>query len=150
MSTEKNHKQSINFTSGFLSRFFFAVSLLGFSLIGLGCLSLVDGSNGVENSQIQQQIRTTNADIQKAQFFAPNRLDLTKPAVGVPKHRNTESQPFAPNGTYINVDGNEVPSPYYAPEAPKNASALCMDGTYSFSQNRRGTCSGHGGVADWL
>lgn len=34
--------------------------------------------------------------------------------------------------------------------APRGASALCKDGTYSFSQSRRGTCSHHGGVAQWL
>lgn len=29
-------------------------------------------------------------------------------------------------------------------------SAICIDGTYSYSRSRRGTCSGHGGVARWL
>jgi uncharacterized protein DUF3761 len=33
---------------------------------------------------------------------------------------------------------------------PSGASALCRDGTYSYSANRRGTCSHHGGVARWL
>ena len=33
---------------------------------------------------------------------------------------------------------------------PDGASARCRDGTYSFSRHRRGTCSGHGGVAAWL
>jgi hypothetical protein len=33
---------------------------------------------------------------------------------------------------------------------PQGASALCRDGTYSYSANRRGTCSWHGGVAQWL
>ena len=28
--------------------------------------------------------------------------------------------------------------------------AVCNDGTYSYSQNRRGTCSHHGGVRRWL
>ncbi|MGY1619035.1 DUF3761 domain-containing protein [Geodermatophilus sp. SYSU D00691] len=28
--------------------------------------------------------------------------------------------------------------------------AICEDGTYSYSANRRGTCSHHGGVATWL
>jgi hypothetical protein len=27
--------------------------------------------------------------------------------------------------------------------------AICMDGTYSYSANRSGTCSWHGGVAEW-
>src|SRR5690242_4890271 len=51
---------------------------------------------------------------------------------------------------YINMDGN----PVHSPAAPKNsmpplgASAQCADGTSSFSQHRRGTCSHHGGVVN--
>ena len=33
---------------------------------------------------------------------------------------------------------------------PTGASAKCKDGTYSKSQHRSGTCSSHGGVAEWL
>ena len=33
---------------------------------------------------------------------------------------------------------------------PPGATALCTDGTYSFSQTHSGTCSHHGGVAAWL
>jgi hypothetical protein len=33
---------------------------------------------------------------------------------------------------------------------PPGATARCRDGTYSFSQHRSGTCSHHGGVAQWL
>jgi uncharacterized protein YgiM (DUF1202 family) len=33
---------------------------------------------------------------------------------------------------------------------PSGASAVCRDGTYSFSAHRRGTCSHHGGVSIWL
>jgi uncharacterized protein YraI len=40
--------------------------------------------------------------------------------------------------------------PVHSDAAPSGASARCNDGTYSFSQNRRGTCSHHGGVAEWL
>src|SRR3954468_4373172 len=52
--------------------------------------------------------------------------------------------------TYTNVDGNEVHSPVKAPAAPAGATAHCKDGTWSFSQHRQGTCSGHGGVASWI
>ncbi len=56
-----------------------------------------------------------------------------------------------PNGSYVNSSGNTVCSPYESPGgAPAGASAKCNDGTYSFSQHRSGTCSGHGGVAQWL
>jgi len=34
--------------------------------------------------------------------------------------------------------------------APQGATARCRDGSYSFSQPRRGTCSHHGEVAEWL
>lgn len=35
-------------------------------------------------------------------------------------------------------------------QTPAGASAQCRDGTYSYSRNRRGTCSHHGGVATWM
>lgn len=50
---------------------------------------------------------------------------------------------------YINSRGNKVQSPTYYSSKPAGATALCRDGTYSFSQSRRGTCSHHGGVAQW-
>lgn len=53
-------------------------------------------------------------------------------------------------GGYINSDGAWVRSPVHAASAPSGATALCEDGTYSFSRHRRGTCSHHGGVARWL
>jgi uncharacterized protein YgiM (DUF1202 family) len=51
---------------------------------------------------------------------------------------------------YTNSKGNRVQSPTRYESAPAGATALCRDGTYSFSQSRRGTCSHHGGVAKWL
>lgn len=52
--------------------------------------------------------------------------------------------------TYTNVDGNQVHVPETAPAPPAGATAKCNDGTYSFSQHHSGTCSHHGGVAEWL
>ncbi len=51
---------------------------------------------------------------------------------------------------YINSQGFRVQSPTYYNSPPVGATALCRDGTYSFSRSRRGTCSHHGGVAKWL
>ena len=50
---------------------------------------------------------------------------------------------------YTNSRGERVQSPTYYDSRPSGASALCRDGTYSFSRSRRGTCSHHGGVARW-
>lgn len=51
---------------------------------------------------------------------------------------------------YRNSRGRCVHRPQYSSSVPSGASARCRDGTYSFSQSRRGTCSHHGGVAAWL
>lgn len=60
-------------------------------------------------------------------------------------------EPMVSSGDgYIDSEGHHVDSPTYAPSAPPGASAQCRDGTYSFSHSRRGTCSHHGGVAQWL
>ncbi|MDI1290054.1 MAG: DUF3761 domain-containing protein [bacterium] len=48
---------------------------------------------------------------------------------------------------YQNSSGNCVNRPS---SPPSGASAKCRDGSYSYSQHRPGTCSGHGGVATWL
>ena len=58
--------------------------------------------------------------------------------------------PLSNDNYYTNSAGEKVHSPAYADEIPPGASARCRDGTYSFSQSRRGTCSHHGGVAQWL
>lgn len=42
-----------------------------------------------------------------------------------------------------------APASQPAAPAPAGATAQCNDGTYSFSQHRSGTCSGHGGVQAW-
>jgi hypothetical protein len=59
---------------------------------------------------------------------------------------------FVEGGGYTNSQGNRVRSPTRTADnqPPAGASAQCRDGTYSFSQSRRGTCSHHGGVAKWL
>lgn len=66
---------------------------------------------------------------------------------------DTANSGLSNNNYYQNSAGNTVHSPAYELKEntiPVGASALCGDGTYSFSQSRRGTCSHHGGVAEWL
>ena len=58
--------------------------------------------------------------------------------------------PLSNDNYYTNSSGNLVHAPAYAPSVPVGATAQCVDGTYSFSQHRSGTCSHHGGVAKWL
>jgi len=71
-------------------------------------------------------------------------------------HSNSSHASPQPNanctgdGTYVNSKGQTVKKPENCSSAPQGATAQCRDGTYSFSRNRRGTCSHHGGVAKWL
>ena len=55
-------------------------------------------------------------------------------------------------GHYVNRQGHVVHSPAHTRtgQVPDGATAQCADGSYSFSQSHRGTCSHHGGVARWL
>lgn len=54
-------------------------------------------------------------------------------------------QPQQPPPPQVSAPQEPAPSNH-----PAGASAICNDGTYSYSANRRGTCSHHGGVAQWL
>jgi Protein of unknown function (DUF3761) len=68
-----------------------------------------------------------------------------------PAPQQQKSQPkCTDNGTYVNSKGETVKRPQDCSAAPQGATAQCRDGSYSFSQSRRGTCSHHGGVAKWL
>jgi hypothetical protein len=66
-------------------------------------------------------------------------------------NQSTQQQPKCTDtGTHVNSQGQTVKRPENCSTAPQGATAQCRDGSYSFSQNRRGTCSHHGGVAKWL
>ena len=49
---------------------------------------------------------------------------------------------------YVNSSGHWVHSPSCGTE-PDRQEAVCRDGSVSFSEHRRGTCSHHGGVEHW-
>lgn len=61
----------------------------------------------------------------------------------------TSSSPLS-GGYYTNVSGHSVHRPARADSRPSGATAKCRDGSWSFSENHRGTCSHHGGVQQWL
>lgn len=73
-----------------------------------------------------------------------------------PRHHNYSQAPdesaLIEHGHYTNKQGREVHSPAHTKngKAPAGATAKCGDGSYSFSESHRGTCSHHGGVAGWL
>ncbi|HAM87971.1 TPA: hypothetical protein DDY55_01375 [Candidatus Falkowbacteria bacterium] len=101
----------------------------------------------VEKSVIERPIDTSSLTVpekssvsERTETDAKTKTVTEKPSIDVPLSNDNH---------YTNVDGNEVHSPAFAPSRPSGASAMCRDGSYSFSQNRRGTCSRHGGVEEW-
>ncbi len=81
-------------------------------------------------------------------------LTFSVPAFAyAPSHHHTTSTDNHEIGGegegYTNVDGRRVHSPKHESSRPPEATAKCGDGTWSFSQHHRGTCSRHGGVANW-
>jgi hemolysin activation/secretion protein len=131
-------------------RFIIPLGLFGL-LVVIG-LASDPGNNAVQNTQTssQQQVKDTITipahvqplEIKQAQPDTATQPQITKPV---------ETPQQTPN-YYINSRGNTVQSPTKSQNGsvPAGASARCRDGTYSYSQSRRGTCSHHGGVAQWL
>jgi hypothetical protein len=122
-------------------RFIIPLGLFGL-LVVIGLASHPDNPT-VQNSQ--QQVKSNTLTIPAYQ----------SPLNVIQQQPTTQSQPQAtlPQPSYYtNSSGNTVQSPTKSQDGsvPAGASARCRDGTYSFSQSRRGTCSHHGGVANWL
>lgn len=84
--------------------------------------------------------QTTQTDKSKA----ADKKQSTKPA-NVQSDKGSSKPHY-----YTDSAGQRVQSPTKASAAPAGASAQCRDGSYSFSQSRRGTCSHHGGVDRWM
>jgi hypothetical protein len=95
-------------------------------------------------SDAAQRPRTVSAGSE------PSR-PVSETSAAVPETSPSASSTPRPTSgkSYVNVDGVRVPSPVFSDTRPAGASARCRDGSYSFSLHRRGTCSHHGGVAEW-
>jgi len=78
-------------------------------------------------------------------YAKPKSSNTTYKATKYKKAQPTESITY-----YNNSYSETVQSPTRYTGKPLGATAICRDGTYSFSRNRRGTCSRHGGVRSWL
>jgi len=112
----------------------FAISLLA--------IIFITGCTDIDNQQIQSVVEPKGKATQIETQVEKNSLE------NFLKEEPDYSE-LSNDNYYINSKGNKVHSPAYAPSIPAGASAKCRDGTYSFSQSRRGTCSSHGGVAEW-
>jgi hypothetical protein len=87
----------------------------------------------------------------KLWFAALALVAFATPSVSDARHHYKYGSTYGSgSGFYTARSGDRVRRPYQAPRAPAGASAQCRDGSWSFSESRRGTCSWHGGVSRWL
>jgi hypothetical protein len=77
---------------------------------------------------------------------------LAQTATNAPQSGAVNDDHLIESGNYINSVGNSVHRPAHTESGhpPAGATAQCRDGSFSFSQSHRGTCSHHGGVTKWL
>ena len=110
------------------------------------------GVNGVETLTYQDTYTNGTQTAQKLVSDVVTTKPVTQvTSIGTYVAPAVSSAPTGcTNGTYVNSAGNTVCSPETSSTVPAGATAQCVDGTYSFSQSRSGTCSHHGGVAQWL
>jgi len=103
-----------------------------------------------DNQSYVQGGNYTNQNINKEVVGKPTVSEV-KAVNPVIYKKPFETNNLSNNNYYTNTYGNTVHSPAYSNDSsiPSGASARCGDGTYSFSQSRRGTCSHHGGVVEW-
>ena len=109
--------------------------------LALGAVITITGITAFSGDTMPPQVTTTPTPPNTTP--APSTY---KESVKSPYQAPTPTEPVQ---TYTNTHGNTVQSPTHYDSRPSGASAQCRDGSYSFSQSRRGTCSHHGGVAEW-
>jgi hypothetical protein len=118
-----------------------------FSLLLSGCVANYDAP--AQSVQSYKDYPAIVETVEKQSVTNETVIPLVSEENNLRIEEITNDDGLSNDNSYINVDGNEVHSPAYADTIPSGASAICKDGTYSFSQHRQGTCSGHGGVASW-
>jgi uncharacterized protein DUF3761 len=134
-------------------RLFAVLATLSLVLIGSTALAgcQYGATTGLPSSQFSTQFDTSAPTPDPILLAtAPPASDLVQappPATVAPAPASPPQASGSCDADYYrNSNGNCVHRPEQAPDHPAGATAQCADGTYSFSQHRQGSCSGHGGV----
>lgn len=141
-------------------RYIIPISFVGFFV----ALGIIGGATSPTTPAVQSQQESVTPSSATENVSLPNALNVVKEKQDTPTNTQAETTqttqpkastpakqtaPTTNSGTYTNSAGNTVKSPSYSETKPADASAKCRDGSYSYSQSRQGTCSHHGGVAQW-
>lgn len=126
----------------------------------LGCVCPPPKANQKTAAPTPAAAATTSATVAAALANTAAPTPTVSPAVksdvstadtSTPESKSIK--PVAPAQPAPEKESVSAPSKNEAPAErtnPSGATARCRDGSLSYSQNRRGTCSRHGGVAEWF
>ena len=144
--------------------------LTGMCFACFGAATLVEGTGSLKTPAptLDANAIATNAMIkawlpytQTAAALIPN-TGATDPSIPAPTNTAAPTSTAAAAFTITSTNTSTPPPtqtsiPTYTsvPVLPtldplQGVTAICNDGTYSYSQHRRGTCSHHGGVKQWI
>jgi hypothetical protein len=98
------------------------------------------GHGGIQKATKAASAKTANA--------AAPAATPASPAAGAPASTAASAAPAA-SAAKSSTATKSAPTATSNTD-PTGATAKCKDGTYSKSTHRSGTCSSHGGVAEWL
>ena len=97
-----------------------------------------------ENEKIRNDIQNIHTLATRPQ--APNQVH-DEPQIAA--YQTSTGNCHQSGGSYTNSSGHVVSDPKCVTGHVQGETAICRDGSHSFSEHHRGTCSGHGGVAEW-
>jgi len=133
------------------------VAITSFMALGFTTPPVKDDTSVVENTfeNNNQRVESVNSDNELEPEIPTNTPSPSEKPKNIPTATLAPTRTSTPTPTvYIKLPTSTPTTIIYVPtiisDHPAGASAICQDGTYSYSQNRRGTCSHHGGVAQWL
>ncbi|MGC2234934.1 MAG: DUF3761 domain-containing protein [Pyrinomonadaceae bacterium] len=114
-------------------------------VLGLACGNSRNTSSSYNQSGNTIKPLVLNPTASATPATNPSRL------VTVPPSSASTTAPTKKQSNTTESKTSKTPSPVTTEKQipTSGATARCRDGSLSYSQNRRGTCSHHGGVAEW-
>ena len=120
------------------NRLILSVTLLSLMTLTFACGGAATNSN-ISNAN---RLNSNSNAMSNVNSYAPSNSLNTMSNTSTNKPANLAANKPATTNT-SNSTANKIAT---TQKPPKGATAVCKDGTYSFSKTDSGQCSGHGGV----
>lgn len=129
-----------------------AVAVIAAAIFGVASAGHQPTTTNLTTAPSSPQTASSEGTLDVSPAKSASQTDTSPEPANTPSSTTTESNNLSNDNTYTNADGDTVHSPAYSRDdsVPVGATAKCVDGTFSFSEHHSGTCSHHGGVAEWL